>query len=41
MKKEYLNPSMLVIEIDANIDTVEVSNAGDGIIVDLGGLLGE
>ncbi len=40
MKKEYLNPSMLVIEIDANIDTVEVSTTGDGIIIDLGGLLG-
>lgn len=40
MKKEYLNPSMLVIEIDANIDTVEVSETGNGIIVDLGGLLG-
>lgn len=40
MKKEYLNPSMLVIEIDATIDTVEVSTEGDGIIVDLGGLLG-
>ena len=40
MKKEYLNPSMLVIEIDANIDTVGVSEQGDGIIVDLGNLLG-
>lgn len=31
---------MLFIDIEADIDTVEVSNDGDGIIVDLGGLLG-
>ena len=40
MKKEYLNPSMLVIEIDATIDTVGVSGQGDGISIDLGELLG-
>ena len=31
---------MLFIEIDATIDTVSVSNEGDGIIIALGGLLG-
>lgn len=36
MKKEYMNPSMLTIEVDATVDTVKVSNTGDGIIIDLG-----
>lgn len=40
MKKEYVNPSMLFIAIDAEIDTVGVSGKGDGIIVDLGNLFG-
>ena len=31
---------MLVIEIDATIDTVGVSDLGDGNTVDLGDLLG-
>ena len=39
MKKEYLNPTMLVVEVSADIDTVSVSDKGDGIIVDLGELL--
>ena len=39
MKKEYLNPTMLVVEVSADIDTVSVSEEGDGIIVDLGDLL--
>ena len=30
----------LFIDIEADIDTVSVSNDGDGIIIDLGGLLG-
>ena len=38
--KEYVSPSMLFVDIEADIDTVSVSNDGDGIIVDLGGLLG-
>ena len=37
MKKQYTNPMMTVIEIDAKIDTIDVSN-GDGIIVDMGAL---
>jgi hypothetical protein len=39
MKKEYVNPSMLFIAIDADIDTLTVSNRGNGMIVDLGDLL--
>ena len=39
MKKEYLNPTMLIVEVSADIDTVSVSEEGDGIIVDLGELL--
>ena len=39
MKKEYLNPTMLIVEVSADIDTVSVSEEGDGIIVDLGDLL--
>lgn len=31
---------MLFIAIDADIDTVSVSGSGDGIIVDIGGMLG-
>jgi len=30
MKKEYMNPSMLTIEVDANVDTIKVSNTGEG-----------
>lgn len=40
MKKMYENPSMLFVEIDADIDTLSVSDKGDGLIVDIGGLLG-
>ena len=39
MKKEYMNPTMLLIDVSADIDTVSVSTVGDGIIVDLGKLL--
>ena len=35
MKKEYMNPSMLTIEVDANVDTIKVSNTGDGVKVDI------
>ena len=37
MKKEYTIPTMLLIDVSADIDTASVSNIGDGIIVDLGG----
>jgi len=35
MKKEYMNPSMLTIEVDANVDTIKVSNTGEGVKVDI------
>ena len=42
MKKEYVNPSLLFIEVSADIDTVSVSDGsgnGDGIVVDLNDLI--
>ena len=40
MKKEYVNPSMLFIEVVADIDTVRVSeNGGDGLVIDLNDLI--
>jgi len=39
MKREYMNPTMLMIDVSADVDTVSVSGTGDGIIVDLGKLL--
>lgn len=38
MKKEYINPTLLLIDVSADIDTVSVSNVGDGVIVDIGKL---
>ena len=35
MKKEYVNPIFAMIEV-STIDTVKISDLGDGIIVDLG-----
>ena len=37
MKKEYTNPMMMIVEIDMTIDTVQVSETGDGLTEDLGG----
>ena len=37
MKKEYTIPMMLMIDVSADVDTVTVSNMGDGLIIDLGG----
>ncbi len=37
MKKFYENPSMIVINIDAEIDTVSLSELGNGMEEDLGG----
>jgi len=38
--KKYVNPSMLLIEINADIDTIlELSPDGDGMDVELGDLL--
>ena len=39
MKKEYVNPSMLLIDISADIDTVTVSDTGDGPTEDLGEII--
>lgn len=38
MKKEYEIPTLLLIDVSADIDTVSVSDQGNGIIVDLGKL---
>ena len=38
MKREYTNPMITLIDVSADIDTVTVSNVGDGIIIDLGNL---
>ena len=38
MKKTYENPSMIMIAIDAEIDTVGVSETGSGFEEDLGKL---
>ena len=35
MKKEYTNPMMMIVEIDMTIDTVQVSETGDGPTEDL------
>ena len=35
MKKFYENPLMIMIAVDAEIDTVALSNSGDGDVVDL------
>lgn len=31
MKKQYVNPSMMLIEIDVTVDTIEVSQTNDGM----------
>lgn len=36
MKKEYIIPTMLLIDVSADVDTISVSEIGDGLIVDLG-----
>ena len=31
MKREYTNPMLMIIDISADVDTVTVSDAGDGM----------
>ena len=41
MKKEYVNPSMLFIEVIADIDTIRVSTGTEegGIVIDINDLI--